>query len=1148
MRNFSRVFVSVSVLLSASLAFGQRGIGAGSFILDDGHSHTITLLAPSGLDGNYIYTLPQSPGGNIMSGYVGTGSAFGQVLYWNGSYWQPSGTGASGQVLTLNGAGVPTWITGGGGGIAGSGTAGMIPIWTGDTTQGNSLLSDDGTTLSYSGQNVNTQRLYEIGGSPVLWNPGTNNIFLGEASALSATYGHDNTYLGTLSGQFSGGVYNTFTGASSGSFQDEFGNGYGNTFTGYAAGYHPGNGKLNTGLGYQSQVFADSNATAIGANAQVTASNSVQLGDANVTLINAHGSFNTTGGGFQTNGTTVIDNGRNATLASVNASGTVTLTGLASGTPTNFLALDASNNVVLASGGSGISGISGSGIAGTIPLWTGDTTQGNSAITDDGSTVSVTNGDALLFSGTTGTTPASGAGTRMEWIPAKAAFRAGFVGGTDWDDSIIGYGSTAMGVATTASGAYSIAMGQITTASEQASIALGSGTIASGIVSTAMGTYTTASGDYSTAMGYNASTNGMAGTFVYGDNSTFTVMNAAHPNEFDVRAAGGVNFYTTSDLSTFVSFPANGGITVTGGNVTLTSLASGTPVNYLALDASNNVVLSSGSGGGVSGTGTTGTIAIWTSSTTISNSLLTDDGSTLSYASARINTDSEYAISGNRVFTTVGGIDDVFAGYRAGLNISGGYADAFFGFDAGRDNSSGNYNTFVGSSAGQDNNSGHDNTYTGSAAGQNNTTGYENTFVGRAGGNINSAGSFNTFIGGESGTNNTTGSNNTVLGQSANVASGTLTDATAIGANAIVTASNTVQLGDSNVTAVNAAGSYNSTNGGFETNGTTVIDNNTNGTFTSVNTDNIYPHQAGDDIIINSGGTWDSSIAGPHVKILNAGLAVKDGDFGVGKGLLSVGGGDFQVQHDGTTTINEQSSNDALTINGSHGGNDITGTSRSWYVDGSGFLLAGNGIESDNGIDVYGTGARYGRGIFVQNGGIEINNDMLRVDGDGADIGGPTRLENDYSDVLTIVGSGSHNDITGTSDNWQVDGSGNGTFNTLGASSTINSNGGSLQTNSTTRIDNGGTFTVGGNLIASTESDAESGDQVTVSGTTLFAEVTGSGSGNLAVNVTHASSGQMLYLFNNTTGSQTLMLNGSTVAQGKMGVFVYYGGNWRGTN
>ena len=114
-----------------------------------------------------------------------------------------------------------------------------------------------------------------------------------------------------------------------------------------------------------------------------------------------------------------------------------------------------------------------------------------------------------------------------------------------------GYGSSAFGYDTYADGNYSTALGVYTTA----------GAGATDTAATALGYGTTASGKYTTAMGSNASTNSKNGAFVYGDYSTSTVMNATAANQFDVRAAGGVNFYTKSDLSTGVSFPANGGIT-----------------------------------------------------------------------------------------------------------------------------------------------------------------------------------------------------------------------------------------------------------------------------------------------------------------------------------------------------------------------------------------------------------------------------------------------------------------------------------------------------------------------------------------------------------------------------------------------------------
>ncbi|MCB0519685.1 MAG: tail fiber domain-containing protein [Lewinellaceae bacterium] len=46
-----------------------------------------------------------------------------------------------------------------------------------------------------------------------------------------------------------------------------------------------------------------------------------------------------------------------------------------------------------------------------------------------------------MAQGTTGSTPVSGAGTRLMWIPAKSAFRAGVVSGTQWDNINVGTNS-----------------------------------------------------------------------------------------------------------------------------------------------------------------------------------------------------------------------------------------------------------------------------------------------------------------------------------------------------------------------------------------------------------------------------------------------------------------------------------------------------------------------------------------------------------------------------------------------------------------------------------------------------------------------------------------------------------------------------------
>jgi len=121
-------------------------------------------------------------------------------------------------------------------------------------------------------------------------------------------------------------------------------------------------------------------------------------------------------------------------------------------------------------------------------------------------------GGSVLFSGATGGTPTSGAGTRLMWIPSKKAFRAGSVSGSQWNNANIGLYSVAMGYDTKASGNYSTAMGYLTTASGTRSTAMGYGTTASGEASTAMGNSTKASGYISTAMGQSTTASGLYAT------------------------------------------------------------------------------------------------------------------------------------------------------------------------------------------------------------------------------------------------------------------------------------------------------------------------------------------------------------------------------------------------------------------------------------------------------------------------------------------------------------------------------------------------------------------------------------------------------------------------------------------------------------
>lgn len=138
----------------------------------------------------------------------------------------------------------------------------------------------------------------------------------------------------------------------------------------------------------------------------------------------------------------------------------------------------------------------------------------------------------------------------------------------------------------------------------------------------------------------------------------------------------------------------------------------------------------------------------------------------------------------------------VAVGYLAGTAITSGGGNTVIGREAGKALSTQANNVFVGQQAGIVATSAS-NTMVGAAVGISNTTGANNTFLGfqsgftATGGNANVSGSNNTFLGYNSGPGSST----------------QISNSAAIGASAVVSASNTIQLGDPNVILVSTAGS-----------------------------------------------------------------------------------------------------------------------------------------------------------------------------------------------------------------------------------------------------------------------------------------------------------------------------------------------------
>jgi len=171
-----------------------------------------------------------------------------------------------------------------------------------------------------------------------------------------------------------------------------------------------------------------------------------------------------------------------------------------------------------------------------------------------------------------------------------------------------------------------------------------------------------------------------------------------------------------------------------------------------------------------------------------------------------------------------GSFTGTFFGYQAG-NVDAFPENTGFGYQALSLNASSFGNTAVGNRSLQITNGGGGyNTAVGAESLYGNTTGASNVGSGHRALGSNTTGSGNTGIGLQSLLTNTTGSNNTAIGFESDVSSAALTNATAIGNGAIVTASNTMQLGNASVTQVNIGTSTTATlvTGGLRVTGGTL--------------------------------------------------------------------------------------------------------------------------------------------------------------------------------------------------------------------------------------------------------------------------------------------------------------------------------------
>lgn len=357
-------------------------------------------------------------------------------------------------------------------------------------------------------------------------------------------------------------------------------------------------------------------------------------------------------------------------------------------------------------------------------------------ITADAGDVLIQGVDGFRVTGTFGsgaTIGSPGAGARMFYNPRKAAFRAGSVNGTQWDDSNVGNYSTAFGANTTANGVLSFATGGSSTASGQYGVAMGSSTTASGWAAAAFNEATTAESAFETVFGtYNTD---------YTPNSTTT-------------------FNSTDRLFVIGNGTGSGSrsdavVVLKNGNTGM-----GTSAPAQVLDVNGKIQMRTGASTGyVPVSDASGTMT-WTSLSSLNIDQIHDaDNNTKVQVEQSPNEDIiRFTAAGTQLYSM-----RKIAGGSPWLEVNS--TNTLIGSTISTAiNGAGTYNTAVGYQAAQSLTTGQKNAYYGDNAGGSNTTGNNNTMIGTVAGQFNNGGGQNTMIGGYAGRNNLTGSGNVFLG------------------------------------------------------------------------------------------------------------------------------------------------------------------------------------------------------------------------------------------------------------------------------------------------------------------------------------------------------------------------------------------------
>jgi hypothetical protein len=250
--------------------------GANVTITPSGNTLTVSATIPGG---NFIQnTTTQQPGSNfnISGDGAATNLTAGNTLSGNIVNATTQFNIGGNRVLSI--AGANNTFTGIG---AGSNTAGGNNSFFGF---GSGLNNTTGNKNSFFGVNAGASNTTGISNSFFGFGAGfgnttgSQNLFAGYDAGYTNSTGYNNSFIGIKAG-FSNteGISNSFVGSYAGYNNTT---GYNNSFAGFKAGYSNTTGSLNTIIGTGADVGVNnlSYATAIGAQATVSSSNTIALG------------------------------------------------------------------------------------------------------------------------------------------------------------------------------------------------------------------------------------------------------------------------------------------------------------------------------------------------------------------------------------------------------------------------------------------------------------------------------------------------------------------------------------------------------------------------------------------------------------------------------------------------------------------------------------------------------------------------------------------------------------------------------------------------------------------------------------------------------------------------------------------------------